>query len=100
MQLCHSQVDVLFKPVKSAEFMLNLYYINPQNADSDNGEWGNINRAYDDDDDDDDEGNSPSQLHPSSGGAGYRLKFRWNVYYCKPYQPIHTQLRYNFSSII
>lgn len=37
-------------------------------------------------------------LSKSKGdGGGYRLKFGQEIYYCKPYRPFHTQLRYNFS---
>ena len=32
-------------------------------------------------------------------GGGYRLKFGQEIYYCKPYRPFHTQLRYNFSGL-
>ena len=31
------------------------------------------------------------------GQQGYKLKFGQEIYYCKPYRPFHTQLRYNFS---
>ena len=39
-------------------------------------------------------------LSKSKGdGGGYRLKFGQEIYYCKPYRPFHTQLRYNFSGL-
>ena len=70
-----------------------MNYSDPQDAEGDPSSWGNINQAYEGE-----ENNSGEELvHQTHGG--YKVKFGQDIYYCKPYQPFHTQLRYNFSGM-
>ena len=39
----------------------------------------------------------PGPPGPPPPTQAYKVKFGQEIYYCKPYQPFHTQLRYNFS---
>jgi len=85
--------------MRHRELMLNLNYSDPQDAESDGPGWGNVNQAY--------EGEelqepceAPLAKSGVEGGGGYRLKFGQEIYYCKPYRPFHTQLRYNFSDLL
>lgn len=75
--------------------MLNLNYSDPQDADLGVPDCGTVNQAYEGEDlvDPQDHVVSPEGSH------GYRLKLGQEIYYCKPYRPFHTQLRYNFSGI-
>ena len=106
-------------PCVLQELLVNLNYSDPQDAESDLALWhgGNVNQAYEAEDI---VGSRDSGLHrphhhlqpphrqqqvphgPVLGqGPGptnsYKVKFGQDIYYCKPYQPFHTQLRYNFS---
>jgi hypothetical protein len=79
--------------------MVNLNYSDPQDAEADEEDeaagHGRLNRAYEGE-----ELVEPVEaVVPGQGEAapGYRLKFGQEIYYCKPYRPFHTQLRYNFS---
>jgi len=76
------------------ELLVNLNYSDPQDAEGDSTSWGNINQAYEGE-----ENNSGEELVHQTP-AGYKVKFGQDIYYCKPYQPFHTQLRYNFSDLL
>ena len=92
---------------------MNLNYSDPQDAESELAVWhgpghGNINQAYEAEDivTARDPGHHPLlQQHikqPQRNqdiNSSYKVKFGHDIYYCKPYQPFHTQLRYNFSGI-
>jgi len=82
------------QPPRQKELLVNLNYSDPQDAESDPNSWGNINQAFEGEDN-----NSAEELVHQSH-AGYKVKFGQDVYYCKPYQPFHTQLRYNFSDLL
>ena len=103
----------------SQELLVNLNYSDPQDAESDIQVWGNVNQAYEAEDIIHPAGH-PLGHHqayhlghrvPHQEPAvqarqkaarpppppSYKVKFGQDIYYCKPYQPFHTQLRYNFS---
>ena len=42
---------------------------------------------------------SPQHV-PAVEPPGKLVRLGQEIYYCKPYRPFHTQLRYNFSGII
>ena len=96
------------------ELLVNLNYSDPQDAESDLALWpgqGNVNQAYEAEDivglvpppEEELTGHHGHHGHPPprppSRGQhrGYHVKLGHDIYYCKPYQPFHTQLRYNFS---
>ena len=99
------------------ELLVNLNYSDPQDAESELAVWpgpghgpghGNINQAYEAEDivTAREPGHHPLlQQHikqPQRNqdiNSSYKVKFGHDIYYCKPYQPFHTQLRYNFSGI-
>ena len=95
------------------ELLVNLNYSDPQDAESDlwpiHGVSGNINQAYEAEDILTSEAHHHHHRpHPRvekpvrqqtqlDANNSYKVKFGHEIYYCKPYQPFHTQLRYNFS---
>ena len=96
------------------ELLVNLNYSDPQDAESDlwpiHGVSGNINQAYEAEDILTSEAahHHHHRPHPRvekpvrqqtqlDANNSYKVKFGHEIYYCKPYQPFHTQLRYNFS---
>ena len=90
------------------ELLVNLNYSDPQDAESDLGVWGgpgSVNQAYEAEDIVERPGEDREQAPlsrpqpPTQRGQqrGYKVKLGHDIYYCKPYQPFHTQLRYNFS---
>ena len=98
------------------ELLVNLNYSDPQDAESELRVWGNgnVNQAYEVEDIVYHVGPRvppqpqlsvkphlqplPAKPGPTVvGGNSYKVKFGQDIYYCKPYQPFHTQLRYNFS---
>ena len=88
---------------------MNLNYSDPQDAESELAVLGagSLNLAYEAEDVVGVAAAPASRLLQAplrgqgggGGGAqqGYRVKLGHDIYYCKPYQPFHTQLRYNFS---
>ena len=110
---CHDGQHVERKLMIShfQELLVNLNYSDPQDAESELALWpgkGNVNQAYEAEDI---VGLAPPEAivsgheppsqppRPPSRGQqrGYHVKLGHDIYYCKPYQPFHTQLRYNFS---
>ena len=92
------------------ELLVNLNYSDPQDAESDLALWpgpaqGNVNQAYEAEDivglapppEDAVTGHQPPRPPSRGQQRGYHVKLGHDLYYCKPYQPFHTQLRYNFS---
>ena len=93
------------------ELLVNLNYSDPQDAESELRAWGNVNQAYEAEDIIYHVGprvpRQPQRLKPHLQpppakpgppvSSSYKVKFGQDIYYCKPYQPFHTQLRYNFS---
>ena len=95
------------------ELLVNLNYSDPQDAESDlwpiHGVSGNINQAYEAEDILTSEAHHHHhrpqprvekpvrQQNQLDANNSYKVKFGHEIYYCKPYQPFHTQLRYNFS---
>ena len=93
------------------ELLVNLNYSDPQDAESELAVLGagSLNLAYEAEDVVGVAAPPASRLlqpplrgqgRGGGGGGsqqGYRVKLGHDIYYCKPYQPFHTQLRYNFS---
>lgn len=90
------------------ELLVNLNYSDPQDAESDLGLWpgqpGHVNQAYEAEDivglappEEVITGHPPPRPPSRGQHRGYHVKLGHDIYYCKPYQPFHTQLRYNFS---
>ena len=93
------------------ELLVNLNYSDPQDAESDLALWpgqpgqGNVNQAYEAEDivglvsppEELVSGHQPPRPPSRGQHRGYHVKLGHDIYYCKPYQPFHTQLRYNFS---
>ena len=86
---------------------MNLNYSDPQDAESELAVLGagSLNLAYEAEDVVGVAAPPASRLlqpplrGQGGGGSqqGYRVKLGHDIYYCEPYQPFHTQLRYNFS---
>ena len=102
-------IKLLVKIFVLQELLVNLNYSDPQDAESELAVLGagSLNLAYEAEDVVGVAAAPASRLlqPPVRGGGGggggaqqgYRVKLGHDIYYCKPYQPFHTQLRYNFS---
>ena len=97
---------IIFYDLHVQELLVNLNYSDPQDAESDLQVVGNVNQAYEAEDIVHDLSGHHVPRHQvqpklsvraQPAPASYKVKFGQDIYYCKPYQPFHTQLRYNFS---